>query len=173
MLDRLPDAVRIAVRSFVRERCAFELGAFTGYGPIDEIRLCYFSHADEEFIQYLDAAYVIGLGIRATNELGSAGDVSWEVQLLSDEVFVPAAAESRTWTLPQTPVLRTWTSEEAVRDPVVSAVAVARKASDDGYWVRLHTLAKGDGEVEMDSTSTSTFVVDVFDAPIPRSAHDE
>lgn len=173
VLDRMPDAVRIAVRNFVGERCTFELGAFTGYGPVDDIRLCYFSQADEEFIQYLDAAYVIGLGIRASNEVESAGTVSWEVQLLSDEVFVPAGAEPRTWTLPQAPLLRTWTSEEAVRDPVVSAVAVARKASDDGHWVRLHTLAKGDGEVEMDSTSTSTFVVDVLDAPIPRSAHDE
>ncbi|GAA4456541.1 hypothetical protein [Phytohabitans houttuyneae] len=173
VVDRLPEAVRIAVRNFLRERCAFELGAFTAYGPIDDIRLCYFSRADEEFIRYLESAYMIGLGIRVTNELGSSGNVDWEVQLRSEEVFVPASAEPRAWALPQAPVLRTWTSAETRRDPVLSAVAVARGASDDGYWVRLHTIAKGDGEIEMESSSTSTFVVDVFEAPIPVSAHDE
>ncbi|MGW4464732.1 hypothetical protein [Micromonospora sp. NPDC004704] len=174
VLDRLPDAVRIAVQNFVRERCVFELGAFTNYGPVDNIRLSYFDGADDQFIQYLEAAYTVGLGIRATNELSGTGNVGWEVELRSDEVFVPGSAEPRTWPLPDgIPVLRTWTSQESPGESVVKAVTIAMTASDDGRYVRLHTLIRGGGETEMTNGATSEFVVDIFDAPIPPSADDE
>lgn len=174
VLEHVPDAVRIAVQSFVRERCAFELGAFTSEGPIDVIRLCYFRQADHELVHYLDSAYVIGLGVRISNQRDRAGDVDWEVELRSDEAFAPAGADLRTWPLPDgVPVLRTWTSQESAGNPITNAVAVAKKASDGGHWVRLHSVARGDGESEMNSATTSEVVVDVLDAAIPPAPYDD
>lgn len=175
VLDRLPDAVRIAVQNFVRDRCPFELNAFTSYGPVDSIRTCYFSRPDDEFVDYLDAAYTIGLGLRVTNELTDTGNVDWEVEVLNDEVFVPVSAEPRTWPLPNgVPVRRTWTSRDSAGgNPTIDAVTVAKQASDDGHWVRLHTLMRGDGDTETSGGATSEFVVDVFDAPIPAEAREK
>lgn len=46
-------------------------------------------------------------------------------------------------------------------------VGLASDASQQGCWVRVHTVLRGDGPDEFDGTSTSEFVVDVFDAAIP------
>ncbi|MCL3997589.1 hypothetical protein [Streptomyces lavenduligriseus] len=41
------------------ERCAPELGAFTGYGPVDIVReAVYFQRLDGELQEFLDGAYI-------------------------------------------------------------------------------------------------------------------
>lgn len=81
----------------LKHKCAPVLGAFNGYGPIDVVReAVYLGGVDDELEEYLDGAYMIGLGIRMSNERHRGGDVWWGPQLLSDEVSVPTSAEPRT-----------------------------------------------------------------------------
>ncbi|MFE2846759.1 hypothetical protein ACFXKS_25005 [Streptomyces scopuliridis] len=171
VLDRVPGPVAMAAQQYLKENCASERGAFTGYGPIDVVReAVYFSRIDDELKEYLDGAYMIGLGIRMSNERSSDGDIAWVVQLRSDEVSVPASAEPRTWALPAEPqLLRTWTSEQPLAGigPVRSALDVAEAASAEGRWVRVHTLLHSNLDVDFEGNGASEFVVDVFDAPIP------
>ncbi|GHH05013.1 hypothetical protein [Streptomyces rubradiris] len=171
VLDRVPKAVSMAARQYLKERCAPELGAFTGYGPVDIVReAVYFHRLDDELREFLDGAYMIGLGIRMWNERRGDGDVNWVVQLRSDEVSVPASAEPRTWALPAgTRLVNTWTSQEPLGNlgPVRGALVVAEAASAEGRRVRIHTLLRSDRDVDFEGNGTSEFVVDVFDAPIP------
>ncbi len=171
VLDRVPAPVAKAARQYLKENCASELGAFTGYGPIDVVReAVYFRQIDDELEEYLDGAYMIGFGIRMSNERRSDGDIAWVVQLRSDEVSVPASSEPRSWALPaEVQLLRTWTSEQPLADlgPVRGALGVAEAASAEGRWVRVHTLLHSNRDVDFEGSGTSEFVVDVFDAPIP------
>jgi hypothetical protein len=163
----------MAARQYLKENCATEPGSFTGYGPVDVVReAVFFGGIDGDLEEYLDGAYMIGLGIRMSNERSSDGDVGWVLQLLSDEVSVPASAEPRTWALPAgAQLLRTWTSEQPLAGlgPVRGALDVAAAASAEGRWVRVHSLLHSDLDVEFEGNGTSEFVVDVFDAPIPPS----
>ncbi|MFE3144070.1 hypothetical protein [Streptomyces scopuliridis] len=177
VLDRVPAPVDMAARQYLKENCVSELGEFTGYGPVDVVReAVYFGGIDDDLEEYLDGAYMIGLGVRMSNERRSDGDVWWVLQLLSDEVSVPASAEPRTWALPVgARLLRTWTSEEPLAGvgPVRGALDVAAAASAEGCWVRVHSLLRGDLDVEFEGNGTSEFVVDVFDAPIPLAESEE
>lgn len=170
-LSELPGAVRIAVLDFMKEHCPPPpLGYFGDFGPIDQLRLDYFE--DEDVLkEYVEAAYLIGLGVRVSNQAGVRGRVSWQVELLSDEVFVPAGGDPRTWALPPAPLLSTWTSRLAKGDPVASAFEVALTASADGHRVRLHTFTYGKADNIYDAGSTSEVRVDVFAAPV--SAREE
>jgi len=172
VLNRAPKPVRMAAQQYLRDNCAPAVGAFTEYGPVDVIReaVC-FGKIDEELEEYLESAYTIGLGIRMSNESRRDGGVWWVIKLLSDEVSVPASAEPRTWALPaEATVLQTWTSGERASDvgPVRSALNVAEDATAQGRWVRVHTLLHSRYDVDYEGSGTSEFVVDVFDAPIPR-----
>ncbi len=177
VLDRVPKPVRMAAQQYLKNKCAPMHGAFTGFGPIDVVRpAVHFSDIDDELEEYLEGAYMIGLGIRMSNERGSDGDVDWVVQLLSDEVSVPASAEPRTWALPvEAKLLQTWTSKRLTGGigPVRSALNVAEDASAEGRWVRIHTLLHSDRDVDFEGNGSSEFVVDVFDAPIPLQHLDE
>ncbi|MFE4216972.1 hypothetical protein [Streptomyces sp. NPDC056844] len=178
VLDRVPGPVAMAARQYLKENCsAPELGAFNGYGPVDVVRgAVYFGGIDDELEDYLDGAYMIGLGIRMSNERGNDGDIGWVLQLLSDEVTVPASAEPRTWALPaEAQLLRTWTSEQPLAGlgPVRGALEVAEAASAEGRWVRIHTLLHSDLDVEFEGSGSSEFIVDVFGAPIPPSEFGE
>ncbi|MEU5088162.1 hypothetical protein [Streptomyces sp. NPDC021356] len=171
VLNRVPMPVRMATQQYLKEKCPPMLGEFTGFGPIDVVRpAVYFRDIDDELEEYLEGAYMIGLGIRMSNEQDSEGDVEWVVQLLSDEVSVPASAEPRTWELPaEAKLLQTWTSKRRTGPvgPVGGALNVAEEASAQGRWVRIHTLLHSDRDVDFEGNGTSEFVVDVFDAPIP------
>lgn len=171
VLDCFPGPVRMAARRYLEDKCAPEVGAFNGYGPIDVVReAVYFRRVDDELEEYLDGAYLIGLGIRLSNERGSDGDVGWVLQLRSDEVSVPASAEPRSWELPaDTPLLKTWTSRQPLAGlgPVRGALEAAEAASAEGRWVRVHTVLHSDRDVAFEGSGTSEFVVDVLDAPIP------
>ncbi|MFD8979910.1 hypothetical protein [Streptomyces sp. NPDC059564] len=171
VLDRAPHPVRMAVRQYLQGRPAPELGTFTPYGPIGIVReAVYFRAIDGELEEYLDGAYMIGLGIRMSNERRSDGDVEWVLQLRDDEVSVPASAEPRTWALPaDVKLLSTWTSEQPLGGlgPVRCALELAEAASGEGQWVRVHTLLRSDRDEDYEGNGSSEFVVDVFDAPIP------
>ncbi|MFF4465829.1 hypothetical protein ACFY13_40920 [Streptomyces mirabilis] len=177
VLNRVPKAVRTATQHYLKEKCPPMLGTFTGFGPIDVVRpAVYFRDIDDELEEYLDGAYMIGLGIRMSNERDSEGDVEWVLQLLSDEVSVPASAEPRTWELPaEASLLQTWTSKRRTGSvgPVRGALNVAEEASAQGRWVRIHTLLHSDRDVDFEGNGTSEFVVDVFDASIPPQCLEE
>ncbi|WP_344345975.1 hypothetical protein, partial [Kitasatospora putterlickiae] len=168
VLDRAPNPVRMAVQHYLKDKCAPEAGTFTEYGPIDIVRhAVYFSRIDDELEDYLEGAYMIGLGIRMSNKRGTDGDVDWVVQLLSDEVSVPASAEPRSWELPaEAKLLSTWTSKQLLdgHGPVHGALKAAATASAEGHWVRVHSLLHSDRDENFGGSGTSEFVVDVFDA---------
>lgn len=170
-LDRVPKAVCMASRQYLNNAAQPELGAFTGFGPIEVVRSAvYFTEIDEELEEYLQGAYTIGLGIRMRNELRSDGVVEWVVQLLNDEVSVAASAEPRTWALPpELKLLATWTSLHLTTGigPVRSALNVANAASTKGQMVRVHTLLHSHRDIDFEGSGTSEFVVDVFDAAVP------
>ncbi|MFE6633641.1 hypothetical protein ACFVFT_35555 [Streptomyces tendae] len=146
------------------------LGAYTECGLVEVVREAFFGGIDDEIEEYLEGAYTIGLGIRMSNERERRGAVGWVVQLLTDEVSVPASAEPRTWAVPAGPKLvRTWTSRQCADGvgPVRGALHVTLDAAAQGRWVRVHTLLHSRYEVDFEGSGTSEFVVDVFDAPIP------
>ncbi|MEU6708580.1 hypothetical protein [Streptomyces wuyuanensis] len=177
VLDRAPNPVRMAVRQYLQGRPAPELGTFTAYGPVGIVReSVYFGGIDSELEEYLDGAYMIGLGIRMSNERRADGNVGWVLQLRDDEVSVPASAEPRTWALPaDVKLLSTWTSQQPLGGlgPVRSALEAAEDASAEGRWVRVHTLLHSDRDEDYEGNGTSEFVVDVFDAPVPLREPDE
>lgn len=167
VLEQVPDPVRIAINRFLANRCAAELGAFNVYGRLEVVREAYFSAVDEEIEQYVGGAYMIGLGIRMTNERRADGRVGWGIQVRSDEVMLPASAELRGWALPDgVKMARIWTGAEAETNVVREALAVAESAGKSGQWARVHTVYQSDDE-DLEGPGDSTFVVDVFDAPIP------
>ena len=137
------------------------------------MREAYFGDVDNELEEYVSGAYMIGMGIRLTNERSEDGEVSWAIQLRSDEVMLPASAETRAWAVPDgVKVLRTWTSADADHNVVREALEVADVAGAHGHWVRVHTVIQSDDE-DLEGSGGSTFVVDVFDAPIPPDEDDE
>jgi hypothetical protein len=157
LLADFPDAVRIGVHDFLTRRCpAPPPGVFGEFGPVERVRLMYLDGDDLE--AYVQAAYLVDLGVRLTNEADARGRVDWELELLTEEAAVPPGAEPRTWPLPEAPLLFTWISKYAKGNAVTNAVDVALEASADGHWVRLHTFEhNGAGELR----------VDVFDVPPP------
>ncbi|MFI6581819.1 hypothetical protein [Embleya sp. NPDC050493] len=177
MLDRVPRPVCMAAQKYLKDNCPLEVGAFTEYGPIDIVRTAvYFSRLDDEIEDYLEGAYMIGLGIRMSNERNNDGEIGWVIQLRNDEVSVPASAEPRTWALPEeVKLLETWTSQQPLADlgPVRGALGVADAESAKGHWVRVHTLLHSNRDVDFEGSGTSEFVVDVFDAPIPLRSSEE
>lgn len=177
VLNRVPSPVRMAAQQYLKNKCAPVLGAFSGYGPIDIVReAVYFGGIDDELEEYLDGAYMIGLGIRMSNVRHRDGYVWWGLQLLSDEVSVPASAEPRTWELPaELALLQTWTSIEGSEGfgPVRGALNVAEAASEQGNLVRIHSLLRSDRDVDFEGSGASELVVDIFDAPIPLRHPDE
>jgi hypothetical protein len=177
LLEVFPKPVRMAVRQYVKNKCAPIMGAFNECGPIEVVRgAVYFSAGSDALEEYLDAAQMIGLGVRISNQRSEDGDVGWDLQLLSDEVSVPASAEPRTWELPSdVKLLQTWTSAQLLQGqgPVSSALSVAEAASSQGHRVRIHTLLHSDLDVDFEGSGSSEFVVDIFDAPIPPEDLDE
>ncbi|WP_435107184.1 hypothetical protein [Nocardiopsis synnemataformans] len=168
VLERLPAPVQTAVR-----RCLHDVGkpdphGYTDMGPISVVRQLYFSDNPEELVEFLDAAYMMGFGIRVSNEVRSDGDIGWSFEMRSEEAFVPASAEPRSWPLPEgMRTIRAWTSREPTGGhPARAALAIADQASRQGKYVRIHTFAHGSSD-DPEGTLTSEFAVDVFDAPIP------
>ncbi|MFC4063504.1 hypothetical protein [Actinoplanes subglobosus] len=175
ILDQLPNAVQIAIRNFIKTRCHFEVGMYTDCGFNEVVRQevsfgpLRAGFLVEEFTDYLAAAYMLGLGIRVTNEVDD-GEVFWSVELRADEAFIPAGEEPRTWPLPpDVPVLSIWISESTHDGPTASAVRAALDASEKGHWTRIHTIAHGGVRSTRGWSATSEFVVDVLDAPIPTA----
>ena len=123
----------MAAQQYLKSESAPVLGAFTGFGPVDVVReAVYFRGIDDELEEHLEGAYMIGLGVRISNERSTDGDVWWVLQLLSDEVSVPASAEPRTWELPtEVKLLQTWTSTRRSEGsgPVRGALNVAEAAT--------------------------------------------
>ncbi|MFF9580308.1 hypothetical protein ACF1BA_34365 [Streptomyces rubiginosohelvolus] len=177
VLDRVPKAVRMAVQQYLKDKCAPVMGAFTECGPVEVVReAVFFGQIDEELEEYLEGAYMIGLGIRMSNERQRDGGVGWVIRLLNDEVSVPAGAELRTWAIPEGAKLeRTWTSkqQDSSAGPVRGALQVAADATDQDRWVRIHTLLHSRYDVDFEGSGTSESVVDVFDAPIPLKRRGE
>ncbi|MFC9943995.1 hypothetical protein [Streptomyces pratensis] len=175
VLDRVPRAVRMAVQQYLNDKYAPMMGAFTECGPVEVVReAVYFGRIDEELEEYLEGAYTIGLGIRMSNERQRDGGARWVIRLLNDEVSVPASAEPRTWAVPEGAKLaRTWTSVQRAggAGSVRGALRVAADATDQGRWVRLHTLLHSRYDIDFEGSGTSEFIVDVFDSPIPQSCH--
>ncbi|MFE1519613.1 hypothetical protein ACFW9I_22785 [[Kitasatospora] papulosa] len=171
VLDQVPRAVRMAVRQYLKDRCAPVMGAFTECGPVEVVReAVFYGGIDDELEEYLEGAYTIGLGVRMSNERQRDGGVRWVIGLLNDEVSVPASAEPRTWAVPEgTKLARTWTSKQRASGagPVAGALRVAADATDQDRWVRVHTLLQSHYDVDFEGSGTSEFVVDVFDSPIP------
>ncbi|MFJ5228166.1 hypothetical protein [Streptomyces sp. NPDC088400] len=177
VLDRIPKPVRMATQQYLKDKCPPMLGAFTGYGPVEVVReTVVFGGIDEELEEYLEGAYTIGLGIRMSNERGRNGGVGWVIRLLSDEVSAPASGELRTWAVPAgAKLLHTWTSKQRASGagPILGALQVAADATDQGRWVRIHTLPHSRYDVDFEGSGTSEFVVDVFDTPIPLERQGE
>ncbi|WP_228924557.1 MULTISPECIES: hypothetical protein [Streptomyces] len=177
VLDRVPKAVCMAAQQYLKDKCAPVMGAFTECGPVEVVReAVFFGGIDEELEEYVEGAYTIGLGIRMSNERHRDGGVRWVIRLLNDEVSVPASAEPRTWAVPAGAKLaQTWTSKQKTggAGPVRGALQVAAEATDQGRWVRIHTLLHSRYDVDFEGSGTSEFVVDVFDAPIPLERRDE
>ncbi len=156
LLADFPDAVRFGIRDFVAQRCqAPPPGAFSELGPVESVQVLY---VDEDVEQFVQAAFLLGVGVRMSNET-DGDETGWQLELLSDEPFVQPGTDPRAWELPEgTPLLSTWSSRFTKDDPVSAAVEVALEASADGHWVRLHTFTL-DGVSELR--------VDVFDVPPP------
>jgi hypothetical protein len=174
VLERLPAPVRTAIRRFLHDVGEPDPHAYTESGPISVVRQICFLGDDgddsEELVEFLQAACVIGLGVRVANEVDGDGDIGWNFELRSEEAFVPASAEPRSWPLPPGlwPI-RTWTSRERTGGhPARAAFAIAQEASRQGRYARIHTFARGISD-DSDGTLTLEFAVDVFDAPIPLS----
>lgn len=162
LLTELPEAVRVGVQDFVAARCPTPPpGAFGELGPIEQVQDFYVDGDDVE--KFVRAAFLVGLGVRLTNEV-DAGEIGWHFELLSGEAFVPPGLDPRTWELPEgTPLLSTWSSRFAKGDPVSAAAELALDAGAGGHWVRLHTF-------EVDGVSELR--VDVFDVPPPVTEQD-
>ena len=87
----------MAVDRFLDDRCTPKLGAFNPCIPLDVVREAYFSSANAEIEEHIGGASMIGMGIRMANERRENGDVGWAIRLRSDEVMLPASAETRPW----------------------------------------------------------------------------
>jgi hypothetical protein len=58
VLDGLPKAVQMATKQYLKEKYPPEVGAFTGFGPIEIVReAVYFSRIDGELEDHLEGAY--------------------------------------------------------------------------------------------------------------------
>ncbi|WP_017600953.1 hypothetical protein [Nocardiopsis lucentensis] len=174
VLERLPEPVQTAARRFFHDAGKPDPHRYTDMGPISVVRHLYFTDNPEELVEFLDAAYMMGFGVRVSNEVQSDGDIGWSFEMRSEEVFVPASAEPRSWPLPEDmQAIRTWTSREPTGGhPARAAFAIAHEASQHGRYVRIHTFAHGSSD-DPEDTLTSEFAVDVFDAPIPPSEEEE
>ncbi|MFE6385811.1 hypothetical protein [Nocardiopsis dassonvillei] len=168
VLVSLPEPVQTAVRRFLHDAGDPDPCGYTELGPIDVVREFYFSDGSREIAEFLDAALMIGMGVRVSNEVDSDGVIDWRFELRSEEVFVPASAEPRSWLLPEgLRPISTWTSRESTGgDPVRAAFRIAQEAARQGRYVRIHTFACGASD-DLDDTLTSEIAVDVLDAPTP------
>ncbi|WP_189158378.1 hypothetical protein [Lentzea pudingi] len=175
VLERVPDAVRMAVRRFLNEQCPPMPERFSWYGPIENLRLSYFSRLDAELERHVASAYWLGLGLRLENQIEEDGRTGWEFELMTAQAFVPGSVEPRSWYLPTgVELVRTWTSRESTGgDPVRAALTVARAQAELGRWVRVHAVEHGAGDDPHESATTSELVVDIFDAPAPRAECDD
>jgi hypothetical protein len=162
----------MAVRAFLKE-CQPELCVVSVYGPVEHLRLVYFDDRSGDFDDFVAAAYLIGLGIRATNEVDEDGSIGWAMEILTAEPFIRASADARAWPLPDgVSLVSTWTRRDRTDGNVVTrALEAAKSASRRGHWVRLHTFERGDSD-DLDGGSTSEVVVDIFDCAAPPSEND-
>lgn len=168
VLERLPGPVQTSIRRFFDDVGAPDPYSYTEMGPIKVVREFYFGDRSKELLDFLEAAYMIGLGVRISNEIDGDGDIGWNFELRSEEAFVPAGADPRSWPLPGgRRSIRAWTSREPTGgDPARAALTIAREASKQNKYVRVHTFACGISDDPSDMI-TSEIAVDVFDAPIP------
>lgn len=164
----VPLPVQTEVRRFLHDADDPDPCGYTELGPIDVVREFYFSDGSREIAEFLDAALMIGMGVRVSNEVDSDGVIDWRFELRSEEAFVPASAEPRSWLLPEgLRSISTWTSRESTGgDPVRAALRIAQEAARQGRYVRIHTFACGASD-DLDDTLTSEIAVDVLDAPAP------
>jgi hypothetical protein len=185
ILPQLPDAVQLAVREFLRTITRPPLGDVDPeYGRIDSITTIYF-FGEGDVLDFLESSYALGLGVRVSNTLRPDGEIEWVGELRTAPGSVPVGVpERRTWALPEgVPVKYSGDGREQPTDgPDLTgdsyterAFTIAEDASEQGQWVRMHYFedvltADADGS----TSSTSTWVVDVLDAPVPpASYHDE
>lgn len=164
VLSDLPQPAQLEVRTFIQNRNTPSApGTYSeAYGPLCRVR-CIFTTNDDDARDWLSAAYLIGLGVRATNEMTHDGIVGWTIELLNAEPSFASLDDLRAWSeSDRTPVESTWTSD-GQGHPIEQAWSVAQQASRSGHMVRLHTC---------ELRNASKAAVDVFDAPIPASRDD-
>ncbi len=177
LLEQLPDPVRLAVQAFLREHCANDdKDPWPFPDSADRVRLTYFAgpYGKEDLRDYLEGAYMIGLGIRVSNFVArydGDDEIEWRVELFRDEPAATNDTDPRAWELPDgAPLLSTWTSS-GKGHPVANALRIAHEASEAGRWVRIHTFEREQND-EVGAGAVSEFAVDIFDAPIPVSPDD-
>lgn len=167
-LRGLPDAVVLAVRGFLRSRCAPEPGSFGPHGFVEPIRRSRFPLDSRTVEDHLRGAFQIGLGLRVENDVDHRGQRGWAVVILTEHPFVPVNGGRRAWPLPDgSRVDSEWIRGRAPGRQIPDALAVAREAADAGKRARIHTYLKGDGEHWLDGAMTVEVVVDVFAEPPP------
>ena len=173
VLSRFPNAVQMAVRAFLSEWCQPQLGMMSIFGAVEPLRSIHVDN-DHEFREFVDAAYLLGLGVEAWNEISSDGDAWWAVQFSTAEPFVRASEGGRAWLPPENARLAsTWTSRDHKKGNIIDhAVQIAQAATSRGKWAYLHTFEKSDDE-RTDGHTVSEIVVDVFDASIPTSSDED
>lgn len=157
VLAVFPQAVQLGVRDYAqRRRHAPKPGTYSeAYGRLSVLRVIY-TTSRHDLYDLMSAAYLIGLGIRTTNERPLDGNMGWELNLLTAEPYFDSTDELRRWSESLGyPLLSTWISDNR---PVEEGLDIALKASRDGHLVRLHSC---------ELPGESKIVVDVYDAPIP------
>lgn len=159
VLESLPQAVRLGVRDYMQRRPRPTPGTFhEGYGPMARLRLMSTSDLDD-LADLVDAAYLVGLGLRVTTERDARGEVSWEIAMYTAEPSFDTVDELRAWTKSSSryPLSSTWVGDE---DPVEQGLQVATEAAERDRHVCLHSCELATGQ--------SVIAVDVFDVSIPH-----
>ncbi|QSE87849.1 hypothetical protein JWS13_04105 (plasmid) [Rhodococcus pseudokoreensis] len=172
VLGKMPAPVSMAVHSYLRGHTLREAEAEAGDSSARKelVRELYYGLDSPNFLEQLEAAYTIGLGVRVASERVDDGSIEWTAHFCKHDSYVPATLAPRAWPLPQgIPVLQTWTSQESTTgNPVAAALEVARAAASQGNWVRMHTVEHDDGGGYTEGVvCTCEWVVDILDAAVP------
>lgn len=168
VLERLPEAVNLAVQAFVAGLDPLEVGDRDGFELIADHGCAYHSRRNKDLLPYVDSADMVNLGVRMESQQDSKGNEEWKVVLRSMVPFVTYEDIPRAWALPDGIELeRSWTS---VGNPAAhgteTALEIAEDAADEGKYVRMHTFWRTDTP-DPDGRATLEYVVDVFNAPMP------
>lgn len=102
--------------------------------------------SEEDLYDFLDAAALIGLGARVSNYRDDDG-IGWEIEMRTHRGLAPLRG-LRTWALPAVvPIASTWTGRQSDGNPTEDALVIARRATTEGHWVRLHLIELDDDQM--------------------------